>query len=515
MKKLFFIFAILLLLLSGCQDIMPIDLPQNTQDTIEPTVEETEEPDETPVVELPSNSLISVDPNTLENVSVTDGFEFSLFAIKNISLIRNKYFYVDFKEISYNPIKNQMCVIFDFDDMDYLRANYYMMGREKGAFLTTQQLSYVVASDKGEHGGCFTFMDKETTYEILIGKIDSDDFTYNGYMEASAVIEFTDTNYAERKKVGVATLTFDEAIEYTYNSIPSISLDISIEDSAQIVDGVTIKLFEDESGVLVETYHLESNLINWVDGKIIIDNYVIDELAPYFRYRVRVYIDGFNGIEEFSDVSVQYQTFTSQDILYNNGYRRHGFFAQVTSVQINETTVDINYLARNNPEIVSSVDHLPFDFILNIYDENDILKKSEPIDVNSISITIPIEYAQIGYRIEIVTDRADITLCTFAIDEPAPVIELGYLQNGYLYGTVISGLDSINYILFEVYSGPNGDRLDESEVSSYFPVNRFNIHFTEYRDYEDLDRVLIFYQISYETSTGTKFYPRYLWIENR
>lgn len=523
MKKifLFICFFLCFAYLSACsEDKPPIDSPIQTEEptqpieTNEPTlpVETPEQPVESDPTEVLTNTLVSINQDALDSIQTTQGFEINLYAMTHISLIRDKYFYIYFKEIIYQPISNQLCIIFDYYDEDYERAQYYMIGQEKGVNLTLQQLSYIKSNQEGEHGGCFNFMSKETTYEIRIGKIDQDDLNPSPIMEAVAIIEFIDHNYSERHKIGSKSLNFDQALTYTYDSIPSVSLDISIDDQYEIINQVVLGLYEPETNILLEVYTIELSELKWNNEKLIIDNYVIPNLAPYTDYQVKVYISGHNGIETFTNVLVINGYFTSQSITYPLGYRRHGFFATIIDVRPNDTETTINYIGVNNQKVISVNDRQPYSFILHIYnDENQLIYQS-PIDVSLDSISVPNMYAQIGYKIRIVTDRDDLILNERFIEEPAPRIVINSIQDGILYGKVTEGVESINFISIFIFVGNDLDRVDEIEVSVFSQNGSFTVVLPNYQSYRFYDQVLLFYQINYGPMSSPKFSGRELWI---
>lgn len=520
MKKFFFFmcFFLCFAFLSACSDNKTPTQTEEPTVPIEPNeptlpVETPEEPIVSDPTEIISNTLVSINSDTLDSVLTTQGFEFNLYAMTHISLIRDKYFYIYFKEIIYQPITNQLCIIFDYHDEDYERARYYMIGQEKGVNLTLQQLSYVKSNQEGEHGGCFNFMNKETTYEIIIGKIDQDDLNPSPMMEAVAFIEFIDHNYSERHKIGSKSLNFDQSLTYTYDSIPSVSLDISVDDQFEIINQVVLGLYEHGTNILLEVYTIELSELKWNNEKLTIDNYVIPNLAPFTDYQVKVYISGHNGIETFTNVLVLNGYFTSQSITYPLGYRRHGFFATIIDVRPNDTETTINYIAVNNQKVISVIDRQPYSFILHIFNDENQLVYQSPIDVSLNSISIPNIYAQIGYKIRIVTDRDDLILNERFIEEPAPRIVINKIQDGILYGKVTEGVESINFISIIIFVGNDLDRVDEVEVSVFSPDGSFTVVLPNYQSYRFYDQVLLFYQINYGSMSSPKFSGRELWVE--
>ena len=472
----------------------------------------------TPSVESSSiviadNTLVQVKPNVLETTSITDDFDFRMFAMHHISLIKDKYFYVYFKDIIYQPISNNMCVIFDFQDEDYERATYYMIGREKGSLLTAQQLSYVVSNETGSHGGCFTFMNKEATYEILIGKIDRDDLNPSTHIEAVAVVEFTDPHYDDRHKIGTSTLTFDPSIDYTYDTIPSKSFDFMIEDTYHIIQSVKVALFADDSNTLLDTSTITLDQLRWQNNKLVIDNYIINDLAPYVNYRVKVYIDGFNGFEQFSDILVQNQRFTSQNITYSKGYRQHGFFAEVICITPGETSATMQYIAVNDLHSISITDQLPYYFKLTIYNSEDHLIFETILDVTQQALTIPNPYAEVGNTIKIITDREDIVLHHSTIEEPSPDLRFNPIVNRQFSGIVTEGLDKINGIVLFIYLEPESNPIDEFEIISFSDQGEFTIVLPDSRYYRIRDEVLVMYQINYGPTDDPLFFTRQVWVK--
>ena len=509
MRKLWFIVVILITsFLTACNDQELIQKPSITQPNVDTIVDQTP----VPTVEDVEETVL---PGTLESLTVTEGFEFELFAIESIPIIKNKYFLIEFKEISYNPVKNEICLVFTYNDPEYVHAKYYMIGREKGTYLTSQQLSYSISKPTGTHGGCFNFMNKEATYEILIGKIDSDDLNPTSYMEAVGSIEFIDKNYNERKKIGRSILAINPSIDYTYDQVPSITLDINIEDVHQIIDTVILQLYDEENDTFEESFTLESSEMSWSEGILSVKDYQIDGLAPYLDYRIKMYISGYNGFEEFEGILVQTRDFKSQNVTDSVGFRRHGFFAEIVNVDVDGTTATLSYVAVNNQSWVSSTDNNPYQFMLRIYDSMDVMRLEKTIDVTKNSTTIPIAYAQIGNRLEIVTDRDDLLIYETTVQPPMPKVELSYIKGSGLYGFITDGVGQVNYILAIVYSSPDENSLDQGEASWFPSTGAFRVALDNYTSFQDLDNVLVFYQISYQTTEGTKFFSRYVWVENQ
>ncbi|MFU8793682.1 MAG: hypothetical protein ACNA7K_06625 [Acholeplasmataceae bacterium] len=521
MKQLMYVIILVLGLsmLVGCDQSLPVETPISTPDpttepTPDPTIEPTPEPTEEPVLTNDAyEGLVGVPVSALEEAIVTEGFEFSLYTMETVSLIKDKYFQVHFKEVIYQPVKNRVCIIFDYEDEDYERATYYMVGRKKGSLLTAQQLSFVVSNPTGEHGGCFTFMSEQTTYEILIGKIDKDDLNPTAHMEAVAVMTFTDKNYNQRHKLGTSTLAFGPSMDYTYDQIPSVSLDIVIEDAAQIIDSVVIKLFEESSERLLETHIVPSNLLKWESNRLVIHDYLIDDLAPYVDYRVKVYVTGFNGIETFTEVDLINQTFKSQNITYSKGFRRHGFFAETIRVEPGDTLTTIHYLAVNDQTIVSSSNQEPYTFFLKIYDTDDQMVYETPIDVTKNSIAVPSSYTLIDYKINIVTDRDDIELHEAVIIAPVPQLTLNDIENNILSGQVTFGQAEINFIAFLIYENLNDPHFDEVEITEFTTEGHFSVELSHHQVYQNANQVLVLFIINYGDPLNPQFSSRQVWIE--
>ena len=515
MKKFFYycVFLLCFTLLGGCSIDKPsIETPIQTDEPTLP-VETPEQPIISTPTDVTHNTLMSINSDTLNSTNITDGFEFNLFAIRSISLIKDKYFYVYFKEIIYQPITNQLCIIFDYDDEDYERAQYYMIGRDKGTLITLQQLSYIKSNQEGEHGGCFNFMSSEKTYEILIGKIDQDDLNPTAVMEPVAVIEFIDHNYNERHKIGSKNLSYDPSTTYTYDSMPYVSLDMTIDDPHEIINQVVLGLYEPETNHLLETYTIGINYLKWNNEKLIIENYVIPNLAPHTDYHIKVYISGHNGIETFTNVHVLNSYFTSQSITYYNGFRKHGFFAAVTDIKPLDTVTMITYIAVNTGRVISAIDQQPYSLILQVFNDENQLIYHRPLDETVDMLPIPNIYAQIGNKIRIMTDRDDIILTETFIEEPAPKLTIHGINQGNLSGTVTEGLESINFISIFICVGHDLDQVEQIEIETFNPDGSFSVSLPNYQAYQTYEEVLLFYQINYGSMSNPKFSSREEWID--
>lgn len=464
-------------------------------------------------IEVMDNTLVNVHRDVLETTSITTGFEFNLYAMQSISLIKDKYFYVYFTGIIYEPVINRVCILFDYQDEDYERANYYMIGRKKGTLLTAQQLTFVVPNETGSHGGCFTFMTEATIYEILIGKIDRDDLQPSTYMEAVAVVEFADSHFSDRYKVGLSTLTFDPSTDYTYDTIPSESLDISIEDADQNITNVELELIEAETNILLETYTIPQTMLTWANDKLFINNFVINDLAPYLDYRVKVYVSGFDGMDDFSSILVQNQRFKSQSITDSGGYRRHGFFAEVITIIPGDVQATMRYIAVNNQQIISSTDQQPYNFVLNVYDTTDQLIFTTILDVTTGTLAIPNPFAEVGNKIKIITDRDDIVLHQSIIETPPPDLHFNLIKNGQLSGIVIQSSETINSIAFFVYLLPESNPIEMFETTTFSDQGEFNEYLMNFRFYQNRDQVLVFYQINYGPVEDPMFFARHVWVQ--
>lgn len=512
-RLLILCFIISVLFIGACTQNKPLNEPETQIEEPSEPIETPELPVESDPTEVLTNTLVSIDQNTLESKVITNGFEFSLYAMTHISLIKDKYFYIDFKEIIYQPMLNEICIRFDYHDEDYEQATYYMIGLEKGTHRTLQQLSYIKSNQEGEHGGCFNFMLKETTYQILIGKRDLDDLNPSSSIEPVAIIEFIDHNYHERHKVGSMNLSYDPSTTYTYDSIPYVSLDMTIDDPHEIINQVVLELYEPETNLLLQTYTIEINYLKWNNEKLIIENYAIPNLAPHTDYHIKVYISGHNGIEPFTNVHVLNSYFTSQSITYNNGFRKHGFFAVVTDIKPLDTVTMITYISVNTGRIVSAIDQQPYSFILQVFNDENQLIYHRPLDETVDMLFLPNIYAQIGNKIRIVTDRDDIILTETFIKGPAPRIIVNRIEDGYLYGQVIEGVDSINFITFILFYGTDFIQLDLVEVTTFTQNGSFSIELPNYLSYQHYDQVILFYQIQYGSLSHPSFFSRELWIE--
>jgi len=439
------------------------------------------------------------------DISVPDYFSYQLTTIPYVDDGYDKLFNVEFLSLSFTPIKNQVCFTYNLEDSDYAHATYYMILQKKNVMLPLQQQSFAMSSKDGSNGGCFTAMSEETAYEIIIGKVDRDDLNPSTYIEGVASIEFTDTFYDERLKLGTMSLTHDGVEEYTFDSAPFFNYDFSVMDSGESIDVVTVMLYENIFDTLVESKTFEITISQRSGDYVMLNDILFDDLSPNIDYKIKVYISGNDGFDDYSNIYFAGQTITSSRITNNGGVSFDGLYAEILDVSLDENQAIVTYIAKNDGSIVSSLTNQPYTLILKIFDSQDNEKYSTLVDALEDSITVPIEYVDYGDYAKIISNTGDMMFTSWDVLEPAPEIKLSSISSGMFSIQVLSGIERVNFISLDICTSQNLENYITGVGAEEFISGFAYFDFRSNYDIINRSSVYMFYNISYETTNGTMF----------
>jgi len=441
------------------------------------------------------------------NAMVPDGFEYTVTNSQEQSFKLEKYFTVNFTSLSYSPVEGEVCVQFQVEDDDYEHANYYIILQKSNSILTLQQYSFSMNSSANSNGGCFDAITGEETYKILVGKIDEDDLNPTSYIESVAFVSFSDTHFNDRNRIEEISLTHDDIEDETNGEDPSVNYHIRLQDN-NAISKVNIGLYEMDYGYLIETkeYIITENERD--SNGILLNDVLFDNLAPGVDYKIEIEVTGNDGFDDFSNLNIAKDDFTSGCYNWRCGTAYVEMYAGIINVEVLETEVLVTYTAHNTGVLVSTSDNLPYTMNLVIRDKDHHIKYTIPLDITSVSISLPVEYVNYWDYITIVSDRDGITFATYEVIENPPLVTLVSVIYGNANITIEGNPESINFITIEFLQEENNFQ-DTAVAEVTNPTeNSYRININRYDNIRGLKTVYVFINISYETSNGTKLFQK-------
>lgn len=408
------------LLLTGCKDD-----PETIDCLVNPEHESCEiiPPEDPDVVDCdvtPDDESCEViiinEPEVIEDnlniITYASGVAFSIFTYNSYFNLPQTYIDVTISDISYSPLRQQVCFSYDIHDPGYARATYYIILQDTVHLLTREQIIVFGGSSDFSGRSCVNVDDKTLDYRIVIGKDDLDNLnpTY-GYIEGSAWIEFSDSHKNERKHISIKSYTDTTPDETTDIKYSSVAYSLQIEDLDRTITRLEVYL-RDTFDNIIDAKAYDSTEI-MVNDKLTITNDFFSNLAPNVDYKIEVYATGNDGVDDFEDaflfiISCTSSRFPGQSTSHLiSAY--HGLYAVIYDVLETEDSVIVSYVYSNENMIQFSDNKEKVVLHMTIYDKEHESIETYAMEIGDQSLTIPLEYIGEDYTIHI-TDQREVEI---------------------------------------------------------------------------------------------------------
>lgn len=499
MKKILLL-IIFLLTLTACNNVKEVPgLTENPLDPIQAVDDDKEIGNEVPVI-TPKE-----DPK-VENIyfGTVSGFNHSVFyGLNSSSMLHDKYFDVEFTEIKYFPMKNEVCVSMSINDDSYQRATYHIVLRIHNSLTTRTRASFTLSQEKQNITECFNTIESGNEYEIVLGKLDRDDLNPTSYIEVVGGVVFSDDSYDSRERIGRIDVTQIDIPIIKIEHEPYVQLMIQIESTIGLINSIDLNIYTRNSFKYVKTVNVPISEDVYRNGKYILQKVLIEGLAPDCEYIVVLKGSGTDTVDEYTDQFLKkiYITAPTYFNAAQNSY--HGLYAVFTSFEFTETDLVIGYLAKNDGSMVDSVDELPFVIMVNILDDSDTIVDSYALNMEANEIIVSKADLDFGYRISFETDRGPVMLSTYYFNENflKPDIVINAFNKGELTYRVLNQFENISNLYIDIRSE---DTIFISYDNLYYGIEGQTI-VVDY-DFGTITEARAYYRFSVSTIFGEREY---------
>lgn len=474
------VFAIFILSLNACTGTSTSDLSTTDLITTQPVVTTN------PITTDSTGETIDVDTDIIHTY-VSD-FEVNIFKYSSSFSLPETYMDVEFTNISYNPLRNRICVLFDVYDSEYENADYYAILQGIESPLTYQEIQFFGDGESFSGGACFNIPDRTKDYRIVIGKYDTDNLNLRpGHIEGSAWIEWVDAEYNNRNEIESIDIN-DTTEKYTSDLYDSyVSYDVQINDSSQMITEVMVVLKE-PLGNAIDMKTFDSTDLNSSESYSLLGEF--NGLAPNVDYEIEVYISGNDGVDDFEHIIISSHDLSSaglegqqdRDYISTDLQSYHGLYSVIYDYEITETDLVLSYVYVNDEVIIDSntkeVIEISLKYLNIISNEEEIV----PLETGNHTINIPLANLEEGSRVYFGDQNSSAMYELFYLPKVEPFIDIFYVSD-QSFRLDYDNLDSLIELDIEIYIEGYAVVLEKFEDVDLESNNVFEI----YHNVNDID----------------------------
>ncbi len=336
------------------------------------------------------------------------GVEFNVYKYRSTVSLPEVYININFTAIEYIPLRNKFNLQFDVSDSEYVHASYYAILQGTSTTLTYQQIQFYGSGNGFSAAVSFTIPDRTKDYRILIGKYDTDNLNLNpGQIEASAWIEWTDSNIGSRGVIDSVSLTDTTAAYTTDLSASFASYDIGINDPGHTISQALVILRE-PLGTAVDSYTF--NTTGLYSGNTLDLTGQFNDLAPNVNYEIEAYISGNDGVDDFTNLYVSETDLCSaglkgQQDRTDDIVSYHGLYAVIYDAEVTVTNLILSYVYVNDGKISYSDSGDLLELHLEYTNLKTGLMANVPLTTGDHTVNIPLENLEEGSTIRFYDQR--------------------------------------------------------------------------------------------------------------
>lgn len=339
----------------------------------------------------------------------------------------HQYFSATFTDVTFNPVRNELCFVININDSDFKSSEYWVITRDFGSTRTDSQYSFLI--NRADYQGRDCIGVGSGVRELVIGKEDSEDLNATTTIPVMASIVFEDNYHSSRQRIDTVYFQpeeFEVFERLSFDEMPYLTFDIIIEDPNKITTGAVIEVIYEPFDLVVYQQFVSYDDITYQDGAYHITDVFVTDLAPEEEYEIYLYISGNDGYYDY--VNAIYRSWTVETKGYS-GYREygvHGLWLVIIDRYIDGDDLIVEYIYFNNGNVLNPYDNLPIELDANIYTDN--LSDNQfvtgfSVPKDSSSIRIPLGYLDEHYSVffettqnQILVSKLNINFDKFAID---------------------------------------------------------------------------------------------------
>ncbi|GEM_PF-2925489 len=353
-----------------------------------------------------------------------------------------QFFYARYTEVKFNPVTKDLCFHVLIGDTEYIGANYYLVGRVVGSTLNEDRTVFRIASSTADKSFCLNNIDLSEDYEVLIAKSDQDDLNSSSTIFSVSTLTLYDPAHESRGRVVLDEIV-DNSPNYLLTSeLPYIDLSIQYEDVHRCIEHIEIVLFADFNKEAVRSIKLDIDESYYTGDILNLTQVLFEELSPNMDYLIQLFISGNDGVDDFTDVTLDTFAITSstyENVEIEDSY--NNLYAAITGTEVVGDQVVFSYNAVNDGSYIYKDTQVQISMLVSIYNGSEItLYNSYSLDMESHSFSVPIDELMNG-----------------------AIIQITDLRHQYVFSNLVISPNTIPFIIY--YTSSNG--LIHLEIGDY------------------------------------------------
>ena len=355
--------------------------------------------------------------NTFTNVSTeskttTDMTDTSPYITYNTwkadsSLGLSNYFDSSFYNPEYNPITNNLTFNLSIDDSNYKQSTYYLITRTKDAINWDNLTLFEINSSSVER---FHSIEYTPGKEVVIAKSSGTIYNNFTYLEPVASLIAYDSKETERKHISNLSIRNNDVDFVEIDETPLFDIKVSLDDPDRLLTSIKVLVYCSRFNAVIDEKSIDLTSDMYDGDTLIVDHIIFNNLTPEYTYTVLVYISGNDGVESFNEVQAYYSSWRAPGLSEGSNIRKSypGFWGVIKNIEIYDGYSKVNLTYVNIDVILIDAEYATASLV--IYDSQNYVIKSYPLENGIKYVDIEDQYLNPEYSIQIVCDQDDTML---------------------------------------------------------------------------------------------------------